>query len=118
MLVNTNSSINLGQIIVAPEVIMKVVHQATLTVPDVASLATPTTGIFRRGQGRDGVNLQASEGGLKIDIHVVVQENSNMIEAAKAVQVAVSDAVDHIVGTDIESVDVHVENISFTNDTE
>ena len=97
---------------------MTVIRQATLTVPEVSALANPTTGIFRRGQGRDGVTLQASEGGLKIDIHVVIQENSNMMEAAKAVQVAVSDAVDHIVGTHIESVDVHVEDVTFKNDTE
>lgn len=117
MLVNTNNSTNFGQIIVAPEVMMTVVREATLSVGDVASLTSPSTGIFRRGQGREGVTLQTSEGGLKIDVHVTLQENSNMVEAAKAVQVAVVDAVDQIVGATVESVDVHVENVSFKNET-
>ena len=82
MLVNTNSSINYGQIIVAPEVIMKVVRETTLNVSGVASMASPTTGIFRRGQGREGVTLQTTESGLKIDIYVTLQENSNMVDAA------------------------------------
>ena len=58
MLVNTNSLEHFGQIIVAPEVIMQVVREATLSVSDVASMASPTTSIFRRGQGREGVTLQ------------------------------------------------------------
>ena len=116
MLVNTNSPINYGQIIVAPEVIMTVVREATLNVSHVASTASPTTGIFRRGQGRDGVTLLQSEDGLKIDIHVALKQNSNMVETAKAIQIAVTDAVDQIIGVNIQTVDVHVENITFKND--
>lgn len=117
MLVNTNNSTNYGQIIVAPEVMMTVVREATLSVADVSSLTSPSTSIFRRGQGRDGVTLQTSESGLKIDIHVTLQENSNMVESAKAIQIAVVDAVDQIVGANIEAVDVHVENVSFKSES-
>lgn len=116
MLVNTNNPINHGQIIVAPEVMMTVVRQATQSVPNVASMISPSTGIFRRGQGRDGVTLTQTEDGLKIDIHVVLQQNSNMMETAKAIQIAASDAVDQIIGVKTKSVDVHVEDITFNND--
>lgn len=95
---------------------MTVVREATLNVPNVASMASPTTGIFRRGQGRDGITLQHLDDGLKIDIHVALKQNSNMVEAAKAIQVAVADSVDQFIGVNIQTVDVHVENISFKND--
>ena len=116
MQVNMNGPINHGQIIVAPEVMMTVIRQAAQSVPDVSSMVSPSTSIFRRGQSRDGVTLVQSENGLKIDIHVALKQNSNMMETAKAIQIAVSDAVDQIIGVKIESVDVHVEDITFNND--
>ena len=95
---------------------MTVVRQATLSVPDVASMVSPTSGIFRRGQGRDGVTLTQSDDGFKIDIHVVLKQNANMMETAQAIQISVSDAIGHIIGVDIKSVDVHIEDVSFNND--
>ena len=95
---------------------MTVVRQATQSVPDVASMISPATGLFRRGQGRDGVTLTQSDDGFKIDIHVVLKQNANMMETAQAIQVSVSDAVDHIIGVKIKSVDVHIEDVSFNND--
>lgn len=95
---------------------MTVVRHAAQSVSDVSSMVSPSTGIFRRGQGRDGVTLTPAEDGLKIDIHVVLKQNSNMMEAAKAIQVAVSDAVDQIIGVQTKSVDVHIEDVAFNND--
>jgi uncharacterized alkaline shock family protein YloU len=115
MFVNTNNPISYGQIIVAPEVMMTVIRQAAQNVPDVASMTSPATSMFRRGQGREGIILGQSENGLKIDIHVVLKHNVNMIETAQAIQSAVSEAVDQIIGVSVSSVDVHIEDITFNN---
>ena len=104
-----------GQIIVAPEVIMTVIREATISVNQVDSMVSPSTSLFRRSQGRDGVTLQQSDAGLKIDIHVALEQNSNMMEVAQSIQSVVADAVDQIIGLDIESIDVHIEDITFKN---
>lgn len=94
---------------------MTVIRQAAQNVPDVASMTSPATSMFRRGQGREGIILGQSENGLKIDIHVVLKHNVNMIETAQAIQSAVSEAVDQIIGVSVSSVDVHIEDITFNN---
>jgi len=113
MLVNSSNEINHGKIIVAPEVTMAIVRQATQNISNVASMVSPTTNIFRRNQGRDGVTLTQSEDGLKIDIYVILKQNTNMVETAKTIQVAVSDAVDQLIGIQLTAVDVHVEDVTF-----
>ncbi|MEM9776455.1 MAG: Asp23/Gls24 family envelope stress response protein [Chloroflexota bacterium] len=110
-----DKQVNHGQIVVAPEVIMTVIREATLSVGQVDSMVSPSTSLFSRSQGRDGVTLQQSDAGLKIDIHVALEQNSNMMEVAKSVQASVSDAVDQIIGLEVESIDVHIEDITFKN---
>lgn len=115
MQVNMDKQANHGQIVVAPEVIMTVIREATVGVSQVDSMVSPSTSLFRRSQGRDGVTLQQSDAGLKIDIHVALEQNSNMMEVAQSIQIAVSDAVDQIIGLEVESIDVHIEDITFKN---
>lgn len=107
---------SLGRIEVAPEVLLMIVRAAIDGIEGVIDLipAPPEVGrLFRRGPQTDGIELSMNEGQLTIDVYVRMDPYVNILETSRAVQAAVVEAVDKMVGVPVEAVNVHVEDVVY-----
>ena len=110
---------SIGRIEIAPEVLTTIAHYATLDVEGVNKLvAVPADKrrLFRRAIHRDGILLDYADGQLMFDIYVLMNPHVNVLETSKAVQAAVVEAIDKMVGISVDEVNVHVEDVVYSLD--
>jgi uncharacterized alkaline shock family protein YloU len=108
---------SLGRIEVAPEVLITITHFATLRVDGIrkmASVPADVARLFRRGLHQGGVMLELVNNKVKLDIYVFMEPHVNIMETSRALQAAVVEAIDTMVGIPVESVNVHVEDVIYT----
>ncbi|MDJ0754062.1 MAG: Asp23/Gls24 family envelope stress response protein [Ardenticatenaceae bacterium] len=104
---------SIGRIEVAPEVIATIAYFATIAVDGVAQTVSPSSGRFRRGTVKhEGVILTYEGNRLLLDIYIWIEPGKNMMNTSRAVQQAVYEAIDQMVGMEVQTVNVHVENVS------
>jgi uncharacterized alkaline shock family protein YloU len=107
---------SIGRIEVAPEVLTTIVRFATLGVEGVSRLspAPPEVGsFFRRSARQDGIILDYADGKVAFDIYVLMKPNVNILDTSHALQTAVVEAIDTMVGIPVRAVNVHVEDVIF-----
>jgi uncharacterized alkaline shock family protein YloU len=100
----------IGKITIASQVLETVVRLTTLAVPGVTRLVTPPgmQRIFRH----DGAKIEISGNSVRAEVYVVTEPDVNMLSVGRQIQNEVARAIQDIVGMDIESVDVHIEDVS------
>lgn len=106
----------LGTVRVSPGVLATLVKLTAAAVPGVARVgARPAPPPLRwmplRRSSRSGVKLQVLPDGVRVEIDLVVQQGSNMLEVASRVQQEVGEAIDKMVGTPVREVNVHIEDV-------
>jgi uncharacterized alkaline shock family protein YloU len=107
---------SIGRIEVAPEVLTTIVRFATLSVEGVSRLCpapADSGSIFRRSGRHDGIILDYAEGKVAFDIYVLMKPNVNILDTSRALQTAVVEAIDTMVGLPVRAVSVHVEDVVF-----
>ena len=107
---------SIGRIEVAPEVILTIVRQEVLGINGVWNMAPVPSEVghlFRRTTRQDGVALDYTDNQLRIDTYVYMNPDVNLHETSRAIQVAVSEAIDKMVGVPVASVNVHVEDVVY-----
>lgn len=112
----SEESESIGRIEVAPEVLLTIVRKAILDVDGVekmAPLPADVARFFRRSPRNDGIVLNYEEGRLAFDIYLFMDPDVNLREASQAVQVAVIEAIDKMVGIPVDAVNVHVEDVVY-----
>ncbi len=109
-----------GKTTIAPSVLVTIAKSAALQVEGVSRLAQLPGGvnnIFRRGQG-DGVRLQIKDDQrVYADIYTILSNKVNVRDTGKKVQQAVERAISQMVGMEVGSVNVHVEDINYPDNT-
>ena len=107
---------SIGRIEVAPEVLLTIVRQEVLSVEGVnrmAPIPAEVSHLFRRASRQEGVVLDYSDNRLAFDVYVYMEPDVNLRETSRAIQVAVIDAIDKMVGVPVEAVNVHVEDVIY-----
>jgi uncharacterized alkaline shock family protein YloU len=105
-----------GKVIIAPEVLITIAKLSTLAVPGVARMAAVPGGMDRylkRGYA-DGVRIQVSNHTITADLHIVVKGDANLHTVSATVQQEVARALQEMVGMDSKTVNVHVEDVEFS----
>jgi uncharacterized alkaline shock family protein YloU len=109
---------SIGRIEVAPGVLATIALNAAMRVNGVtktAPIPADVARLFRKDVRQDGVLLHVSDQNqVKIDIYVIMDPHVNIMEASRGVQTAVSEAIETMVGIPIEAVNVHVEDVVYT----
>jgi uncharacterized alkaline shock family protein YloU len=108
-----------GKVIIAPEVLITIAKLSTLSVPGVARMAAVPGGIDRylkRGYA-DGVRIQVVGHALFADLHIVVTGDANVHNVSQAVQEEVTRAFAEMVSMDARTVNVHVEDVTFDEES-
>lgn len=110
---------SIGRIEIAPEVLTTIVQYATLGVEGVNKLAAVPADMgrfFRRDVRHNGILLNYSDGRLTFDIYVYMNPHVNVLQTSQAVQAAVVEAIDKMVGLAVDAVNVHVEDVVYAID--
>lgn len=110
---------SMGRIEVAPEVLITIAHFAATRMEGVRQMApvpADVARLFRRSIQHDGVLLNLANDQVKFDIYVIMEPNVNILQTSKALQAAVVEAIDTMVGIPVHSVNVHVENVVYAQE--
>ncbi|MEW5986938.1 MAG: Asp23/Gls24 family envelope stress response protein [Chloroflexota bacterium] len=105
---------SIGRIEVAPDVLTTIARAATLGVNGVSRMAGVPAHLFRRGVRQDGIALVVNDGQIALDIYLVMDPQVNVLQASRAVQTAVIEALDKMVGVPVEAVNIHVEDVVYS----
>lgn len=108
-----------GKVIIAPEVLITIAKLATLSVPGVARMAAVPGGMdryFRRGYA-DGVRIVVADHTIEADLYIVVEGGVDMRAVSAAVRLEVARALNEMVGMDSRKINVHVEDVAFSEAT-
>lgn len=100
---------------IAPDVLVTIARLSALSVPGVSRMANVTGGVnrfFKRGV-HDGVRIEVEDHTVKVNLYLILKGDVNIREVGRNVQEQVARALQDMVGMDVGSVEVHVENIDY-----
>ena len=107
-----------GKTTIAPGVLSTIIRLTALQVEGVSRLAqTPSSvnTLFSRNR-EDGVEISVEEdGAVFADLHLILDARANIRETSKKVQEKVSQAISKMVGMEVGSINVHIEDIDYQN---
>lgn len=107
-----------GRTTIAPGVLSTIVRLSALQIDGVSRLAqAPSSMNSLFGRNRDdGVEITIQDdGSVYADLHLVLTDKANIRETSKKVQTEVSDAISKMVGMEVDTINVHIEDIDFQN---
>jgi uncharacterized alkaline shock family protein YloU len=107
-----------GKTTIAPGVLSTIIRLTALQVEGVSRLAQVPSSVntlFSRGRD-DGVEITVEEdGAVYADLHLILSDKANIRETSKEVQEKVSLAISKMVGMEVGSINVHIEDIDYQN---
>lgn len=110
-----DSAQNLGSVRIARRVLRTVIEEAALTVQGVARLAMNVSQwphLIGRSLPLHGVALVVHDDVVSIDVYLIAQPDVNLVSVGVAVQEAVGQAVDHILGMHANEINVYVQDVA------
>jgi len=112
----TSQEPNRGTTTIAPGVLVTIARLTALSVPGVAGLAPVPGGVnrlFRRGAS-EGVQIEVDDNHVAADLYLVLAGDVNVREVSRHVQAEVAEAIEHMVGMQVSRIDVHIEDIDYS----
>jgi len=112
---NMNESTNQGKTTVAPDVLVTIARLSALGVPGVSRMAQVTGGVnrlFKRGV-HDGVRIEVEDNTVVVDLYLILKKDMNIREVSREVQEQVARSIQEMIGMDIGSIEIHIENIDY-----
>lgn len=106
---------------IAPGVLLTVARMATLSVAGVVRMGSTPGGVdrlFRRVPAANGVQLAIDEGTVTAHLYVVADAAANLREMSVNIQKGVARSIRELLGMKVESVNVHIEDVCFTQPPE
>jgi uncharacterized alkaline shock family protein YloU len=108
---HTTRTTALGRISVSGEAIAQIVGHVAAESYGIVGMAGRR---FPRLPGRDrltdGIDVHSRDGGLEIDLHVVVEYGLNLAEVASTIRTRVAYEVERQTGLPVASVEVRIEH--------
>jgi uncharacterized alkaline shock family protein YloU len=107
-----------GKTTIAPGVLSTIIRLTALQVDGVSRLAQVPSSVntlFSRSR-EDGVEISVKDdGAVYADLHLVLTDKANIRQTSKEVQEKVSLAISKMVGMEVGSINVHIEDIDYQN---
>jgi len=104
-----------GKTTVAPDVLINIARLSALSVSGVSRMADVSGGVnrlFKRGI-QDGVRIEVEDNVIAVDLYVILKSDVNIREVSRNIQQQVARAIQEMIGMEIGSIDIHIENIDF-----
>jgi uncharacterized alkaline shock family protein YloU len=109
---------NIGTITVAPEVLMDIVRLTALATPGVAALSpdhpNPMSRMFN-GKITRGIRLELEDNTVSIDLHIIVEPETQMLPLSHALQREISRAIQEVVGMPVRAINIYIEDVADGN---
>lgn len=109
-----------GRTTVAPDVLLTIARLSALNTPGVshfAELPASMNNLFRRSSASNGVRINLQDEVVSVDLFLVLTNNINIRDVSRQVQRNVSRAISEMVGMQVQSVNVFVEDIDYPEET-
>jgi uncharacterized alkaline shock family protein YloU len=111
-----------GKTTIAPEVLLTIARLTTSNVEGVSRIChLPSESmrrLFKRGHVDEGVAIEIIDGVVYADLYVVLEHGYNVREVSYCIQVDVTRAITEMVGMQVGSVNIHVEDIDYPPENE
>lgn len=104
----------IGKVTIAPGVLETVARLTALAVPGVARLTAPPG--VRRLLRHDGVEIEVIGNSVRAKLYVVTEAGANMLSVGRQIQAEVTRAIQDMVGMEVQSVDVHIEDVAYPSE--
>lgn len=101
---------------IAPDVLINIVRLTALDVPGVHQLAPAPSSvdlIFKRGAA-EGVLIKVENGIVDADLYVVLSQEINVRDVSRSIQNQVARAITEMVGMEVGKINIHVEDIHYS----
>lgn len=106
---------NVGTITIAPEVLMDVVRLTALATPGVAGLSPDQPNRVSRmfsGKISRGIRLELEDSTVSIDLHIVVEPQTQMLTLGQTLKREISRAIQDVVGMPVKEINIHIEDVA------
>ncbi|MEX2212217.1 MAG: Asp23/Gls24 family envelope stress response protein [Gaiellaceae bacterium] len=103
----------LGRITISREAIAQIVGRTAAECYGVVGMAArgPVEKLPWRDKATQGVAVKTEDGGVRIDLHVVVEYGLNLAEVGASVRTRVAYEVERLTQLPIAAVEVHIEDV-------
>lgn len=111
-----NNHMSLGKTTISPEVLVSIALLATTGVEGVShmtSVPRDVNTLFKKGL-TEGIGLTVEDNIVFVDIYVVLKKGFKVKEVCRQIQNQVSRSVSEMVGMEVGRVNVHVEDIDYS----
>ena len=98
-----------GTITIATTVLNTIARLTALSVPGVSRMGNNGQLL----QSASGTNVKVVNGNVKADIFVVVRSDANFYETGQKIQQEVTRAIKEIVGMDVQSINVYIQDVEY-----
>jgi uncharacterized alkaline shock family protein YloU len=105
-----------GKTTVSPDVLVSIARLSALGVTGVSRMAPITGGVnrlFRKG-ANEGVRIDIVDDTVFADLYLILNKDVNIREVSRNVQSQVARAIQEMVGMDVGQIDIHIEDIDYT----
>jgi uncharacterized alkaline shock family protein YloU len=105
-----------GKTTMAPEVLVTIARLTTLSVPGVSRLANipPTVNRLFRRKLVEGVEIVVEDNVVYVDLFVILNRDVNVRDTCHNIQLQVTRSISEMVGMEVGKVNIHVEDIDYT----
>lgn len=105
-----------GVTTIAPEVILNIARLTTLGVEGVSYMSqnAGVNELFQRGQRGGGAHVQVEDDRVSLNLHVVLKQDVNIRQVSRTIQKEVARAITDMVGMEVGSINIHIEDIDFS----
>ncbi len=103
----------LGRISISREVIAQIVGRAAAECYGVVGMAArgPVARLPWRDKVTQGVAVSSADGGLRIDLHVIVEYGLNLAEVGGSIRSRVGYEVERLTKLPVAAVEVHIDDV-------
>jgi uncharacterized alkaline shock family protein YloU len=107
-----------GEITISPDIIATLAAITTMKVPGVTSMgglpAAPLSTLVGRKDINKGVKVELKDKTVNLEISLVVNIDSSLIEVAKEVQKEVKKVIENKTGMTVNKIDISIRDVSYS----
>ncbi len=106
----------IGKTTIAPDVLLTIARLTALSTPGVSRLAVIPGDVNRlfRKTLQDGVKIIVENNTVYADLYVILNSNVNIRDVSRSIQSQVARAISEIVGMEVGRINVHVEDVDYS----
>ena len=109
-----------GSVTIAPEVLVTIAQLTTQDTEGVHEMSPAWTREVNRFFGNEhvgeGVQIKVQDGEVIVDLYIIVDHDVNMLQLGRTLQSEVTRAIEEMVGMDVRTVNVHIEDVYYASE--